>query len=285
MLDINDFNHFLENEEDENFQQIVQNLKSFLLSDEAFEYDALIPKFTALSDYLDPYDTRLMDKRLEPIVPIMELICAKLNEKEDANYASLLDSLTYLYYASSKYAKALETQEKSMLIREALYGENSPITAKSYDLLGAIYLAQKAYEKAEAFYLKALSIREEVLGEEHPDTATSYNSVAGLHESMGAFQKAQALYEKVLEIKRRTLGEEHPHTATSYNNLGLLYKKLKKCKEAKAMLEKLLNMVDKSSYQHLSTLNLTRSIKEIEKSMKQEKKVKFKQRGRYCESI
>ena len=285
MLDITQFNHFFENEHDENLKQTVKKLEKFLLSEEAFEYDEIVNDIDTISSYLDPYDTTLMDKNLNYYIPIVEALVLRFQDKKDQHITALLDSLTYLYYASSQYTKALSTQEKSCVVKEELEGEKSANTAKSYDLLGAIYLAQKVYERAEKFYLKALEIREEILGEEHPDTATSYNSVAGLHESMGELKKAKPLYEKVLSIKKNTLGETHSHTATSYHNLGLLYKKLKNCKEAKVMLEKVLNMVDKEAYSHLSTLELTRNIKEIEKSMKQEKKVKFKQRGRYCESL
>lgn len=285
MLDINEYKHFFENENNETLQQAVEKLEEFLLKEETFEYEKIVSLIDTISSYLDPYDTTLMDKNLKHYIPIVETMVLRLQNTKDEHITALLDSLTYLYYASSQYLKALDTQEKSCGLKEELEGEKSAKTAKSYDLLGAIYLAQKVYEKAEHFYLKALQIREEILGEEHPDTATSYNSVAGLHESMGEIKKAKPLYEKVLSIKKSTLGETHPHTATSYHNLGLLYKKLKNCKEAKAMLEKVLNMVDKEAYNHLSTLELTRNIKEIEKSMKQEKKVKFKQRGRYCESI
>jgi tetratricopeptide (TPR) repeat protein len=88
-----------------------------------------------------------------------------------------------------------------MLIREKLFGANSPQIVESYRGLGNVYRETKEYEKSLSYYQKALQNKVEQLGDGHKDLARYYTHISEVYYLMenkeqGDFYKAKA--EEVL---------------------------------------------------------------------------------------
>jgi len=228
------------------------------------------------------YNSKGEYEKAEPLYKkALKIIEEELGENHH-NAATSYNNLATLYESKGEYEKAEPLYKKALKIREEVLGKNHPNTASSYNNFATLYESKGEYEKAEPLFEKALKIREEVLGENHPDTASSYNNLAGLYESKGEYKKAEQLYEKALKIREEVLGENHPDTVNSYWNLGLFYKDRKLCNKAKVLLEKCIEVVEKLDYFEISLIDIKRALKDIEKSLKDEKKVKFNKKGRYC---
>jgi len=196
--------------------------------------------------------------------------------------ANSYNNLAGLYKSKGKYIKAEPLYQKALKINEDKLGEIHPDTATSYNNLATLYDSKGEFNKAEPLYQKALKIRKVVLGENHPDTATNYNNLAALYYSKGDYNKVESLYLKALKIRKVVLGETYPDTATSYWNLGLFYKDRKLCSKAKELLEKCINIVEKLDYFEISLTRIKRALKEVNDSLKKEKKLHYKKKGRYC---
>jgi len=133
------------------------------------------------------------------------------------------DSRGVSYYKKGNYDKALEAFNKSLKIKLATIGENSPDTATSYNNIGVAWISKGEYDKAIEFHKKALKIRLATIGENNPATATSYNNIGEVWRSKGEYDKAIKFHKKALKIRLATIGENNPATATSYNNIGLAW--------------------------------------------------------------
>jgi len=248
----------------ENSYKLHQIIKTFMLEEHTVIYEDVIYILKNIGTYIDPDDRTLIANKLSNYIPIIDSLLKLFKDEKDEHIATVLDSNTYLYYSLGEYDNSFKMQEKSLKIREELYGDDSEKTAKSYNLLGVIYDAKGEYEKSEPLYEKALKIREEVLGENHPDTARSYNNLAGLYKSKGEYEKAEPLYEKALKIWEEVLGEKHPTTVTSYNNLATLYNSKGEYDKAEPLYEKALKIREEvlgekhpdtaSSYNNLALL-------------------------------
>ncbi len=268
--------------EDNGCYKFDKNIQDIINNDEALVYENITYALENISTYIDPYNSTLIAKSLSAYRVIVERLLTLFKEKSDNYIAGLLDSMTFLHYATGEYKEALLMQEKSCTIRETLFGEKSAVTAKSYDLLGVIYMGMKNYEKALPFYEKALQIREELLGEKNIDTATSYNNLAGFYDAVEKYVKAEPLHLKALEIKEALHGAEHASTARSYWNIALFYKRRKACIKAKDFFEKTKKIIKKLEYFEVSEIDLNRALAEVEKNLKKEAKAKFNKRGRFC---
>ncbi len=201
------------------------------------------------------------------------------------NTSTSYNNLAALYKSMGENKKALPLYEKALKIREEVLGVNHPNTATSYSNLALLYKSMGEYEKALPLYKNALKIYEEVLGVNHPHTATSYNNLAALYKSVGENKKALPLYEKALKIYEEVLGLNHPNTATSYSNLAVLYKDLKECLKAKDYMQKAIDIWKQYDYYNKELSNAKKFIKDIEHNIKQEKKLPYNKKGRFCKDV
>ena len=140
-------------------------------------YEKLIDELADTEKYI-PGGIVYTEVRERIVVPetVCRLLIDKGSEKESS--ARLYNNLALVYHAQGDYEKALEYNEKALLIREKVLGAEHPATAATYNNIAVVYSDQGDYEKALEYYEKALLIREKVLGAEHPATATTYNNIA-----------------------------------------------------------------------------------------------------------
>src|SRR5271157_3948052 len=76
-------------------------------------------------------------------------------------------------YRSGKYAEALKSARRALVLRRDVLGERHLDYAQSLNLLGLLLEAQGDYAGARPLLEQALAVRKEVLGERHPHYALS----------------------------------------------------------------------------------------------------------------
>ena len=102
---------------------------------------------------------------------------------------------------------------------------------------------------------------------------------------MGEFQKALEYQRKSIEIREGILGYKHPLLANSYYNISTLYEDLKECLKAKVYAQKAIDIWQQYEYYKKELFEAKNLIKDIEHNIKQEKKLPFNKKGRFCKDI
>ncbi len=102
-------------------------------------------------------------------------------------------------------------------------------------------------------------------------------------DSLGQSDKALPHYKEALEMNRRLYGEsDHPDVASSLNNVGALLRDKKKCNEAHKLLTEAKEMMGRLGYDPELLQAIKGNLKDLERNIKKESKMKFKNKGRYC---
>ena len=68
-----------------------------------------------------------------------------------------------------------ERQDKTLVIRKKIFGEDHADVTTSYNNLALVYNNLGEYNQAKERHEKALVIRKKMFGEDYADVATSYN--------------------------------------------------------------------------------------------------------------
>jgi TonB family protein len=92
--------------------------------------------------------------------------------------SSVLERLGYLRFEKRDYAKAAGVLERSLAIREKLFGGEDPRTADTLVSLANVYQVARHYDKAEPLYIRGLTIREKKLGASNPKTIEGMKNFA-----------------------------------------------------------------------------------------------------------
>ena len=194
--------------------KLHQIIKTFILSEYPVKYELVtVILIVVEKDISDIY------------VSILESLFAYFKAMEDEYIAKVLDVISSFYVESIQFRKALFFQQKSMEIREILYGEESEFTAKNYNQIGELYIYLKDEEKALAYLEKALEIRMERFGENHLDVADSYNSLAWFYRVKANIQKmALPLQDLIKNINLLQLNTSDKKLNLIDNQMGKLSK-------------------------------------------------------------
>ena len=137
--------------------------------------------------------------------------------------------------------------EKALMIRKRIYGEDHPTVAETYYTLAYDYWELGQRNEAIECEEKALMIKKKIYGEEHPEVAESYYKLAYHNRKVGQHKKAKEYEEKALMIRECLYGEENPQVAASYHNMAVDYRELGQHHEAKQCNDKAL-MIRKRIY-------------------------------------
>jgi tetratricopeptide (TPR) repeat protein len=156
-----------------------------------------------------------------------------INNNNLRDIADISDGLANYCHAIGSYVQAEYLYQKSLKIRESIFGKNNFQIAKSLNNMAGIYHAQrKNHRQVESFYKQALSIMGDTLEKNHYATANVLNNLAFFYQSQRKFKKSQVLYLRVLEILEKILPEEHPDILQILNNLGGMYEQSGKYEQA-----------------------------------------------------
>jgi tetratricopeptide (TPR) repeat protein len=151
----------------------------------------------------------------------------------------------YLDNTKGDYEQAKPLYERSLAIREKVFGKEHPSVATSLNNLALLYQTQGYSGQAKPLYERSLAIYEKAFGKEHSSVATSLNNLAALYDSQGASEQAKLLYERSLAIREKVFGKEHPLVANSLNNLALLYDSQGAYEQANPLYERTLKIMNK----------------------------------------
>jgi len=146
------------------------------------------------------------------------------------------------FLGSGNYSQAESLLEKSLLLREQLFEENSLEVALGLNNLAVLYGDKGEYKKALFLYERVLLIREKILGKDHHLVGTTLSNLAGLYESMGKYNQSLFVYERALFIKERALGKDHHLVGTTLNNLAELYRVKGEYEKALPLYERSLSI-------------------------------------------
>ena len=149
--------------------------------------------------------------------------------------ARLLDQAGEYLRERARFGEAESLCQRSLSIREKVFGFQHPDVATSFNHLARIFYSQGKYIEAEPLYLRAQEIQEKVLRADHPDVAMSLNDLAVLYKAQGKYIEAESLQLRAQEIREKVLEADHPDVALGLNNLAVLYKVQGKYAEAEPL--------------------------------------------------
>lgn len=108
---------------------------------------------------------------------------AEIHEKNRTNlaeYSTVLERLAQISFLKKGYDSAAKLLERSLALREQVFGSESSRVAHTLHELANIYQVQRQFEKAEPFYLRSIRIKETVDGRTHPSTVAAMKNFACL---------------------------------------------------------------------------------------------------------
>jgi serine/threonine-protein kinase len=155
--------------------------------------------------------------------------------------AILRQVLADRYRAFGLLDAALPLQERALVTRRNVLGDEHPDTLKSLNAMGVLLADQGKPSDAEAMIRDAVQKRRQTLGEEDPDTLTSIYDLGSVLMDQGKWSEAEEYFREALEKRRRVLGEQHGDTLHSINNMGLVLQSEGKLSEAEPYLREALD--------------------------------------------
>ncbi|MEM3444980.1 MAG: tetratricopeptide repeat protein, partial [Thermoplasmata archaeon] len=142
-----------------------------------------------------------------------------LAETKEARHelARLWSAKGYVYERKGEYRKAIEWQEKALVVFEKVKAEKE--MANAIHRIGACYIYLGEYEKAMEFFSKALGIREKI--NDLRGLTGSYNNIGIIYHDKGDYEKALEFHTKSLALREK-IGDVWG-IAISYSNIGIIY--------------------------------------------------------------
>ena len=159
--------------------------------------------------------------------------------------AELLDGHADLLVHQARYDQAREQLERSLELKRAAAGEQSPIVADSLHRQARVAFAQGQYADAREDWERALEIRSATLGEEHPAVAAAHVGIGVTFSREERYDEAVDRYERAIVIQERAFGSDHLTTARYLNNLGIVLRKQGKFEPARETQERALSLYEK----------------------------------------
>ena len=125
---------------------------------------------------------------------------ARSLDAEPAVQAELFETLGGLYQKLGKLEQADRLLESALAKREALYGPDSPETAKGLLALGSLRDAEAKYDEAEKLIRQALDRDRRHLPPNDPAVAKATLELGGVLEDRGEYDQSIAVLEQTVQI-------------------------------------------------------------------------------------
>lgn len=150
----------------------------------------------------------------------------RVHGAESREYAQSLDVLIKALRLGGKAGnpEALDLAQRSVRLKEKVYGQDDPELATSLGNLGVVYLERGAYPDARTNLTRALDIRTRVLGPGRPEVARILRLMAELERQEGNGAAAVERSRQALTIMKARLSPGDPEVADYVSALaGYLY--------------------------------------------------------------
>jgi len=171
--------------------------------------------------------------------------------------ASLANNEAVLLVRQGKLEEARERHQKALGLREAVFGPESLLAARSHNNLGTVLRSMGRPIEAIAEFERALAIEEQVLAPEHPAVADTLNNLANALHDAGQSAKAVETMRRSLGIREQAYGAQSPKVAQSLSNLGAVLLDLQRPKEALEVLGRALAIKEKTAGPSAPTVAVT----------------------------
>jgi len=102
------------------------------------------------------------------------------NQIKSSQVSEVLERLGQISFRERKYTDAAMLLERSLVIREQLFGADSLRVADTLHELANIYQVDHQYLKSEPLYLRSITIKEKFLGRTDPNTVQAMKDYACL---------------------------------------------------------------------------------------------------------
>ena len=188
------------------------------------------------------------------ILERMRALLTNLKSGEDGFFDIYFESsrvyirIGVAYSDLKQYDKALKYLERSLKLRQDIFGKNSIELIDCYLNIGLIYGHLNEYEKALESYQKTLEISLKKFGESHLQTARILVCISASYDGLKQYEKALEIQEKAFKIYLNCFGEEHVLVGTLHTALGDLFEKLGDYQNALKHYQKALKIQLKSPH-------------------------------------
>jgi Tfp pilus assembly protein PilF len=157
-----------------------------------------------------------------------------------AQGGALLNSLGIYLTASGQYRAARDVLERTLAIKEGVFGRSHSDVAGTLNNLGILQHKLGDLGAARASLERALAIEEATYGLSHPELGATLTTLGGVQHQQGDLGAARASLERGLAIKEAAYGLSHVKVAGTLLNLGLVQRDLRDLSAARASLERAL---------------------------------------------
>lgn len=152
--------------------------------------------------------------------------------------------LACIYSDTGEKKKAGALFEKSLDIREDVFGPDHPELEPVLLDYAILQESRGMYEKAEVLYKRAIEVIENGFGDKHPRLGTSLNRLAGLYEELERGKESLPLYVRALAIKEQVLGKEHYDVGIILGNIAEKLQNLGELEKAETMYQRALKIAE-----------------------------------------
>ncbi len=133
--------------------------------------------------------------------------------------ASMLALFSSVYTEMGLYRQALPLGERSLALREQLFGPEHLDVAESLFTLGRMKRLQSEHEAAQPLLERAVKIRERHGGPEDPLLAEALNELGSVLWLLGRYDEARAHLERAVAIEEKAGGPQLARWLTNLSNL------------------------------------------------------------------
>jgi len=170
-------------------------------------------------------------------LPMQEREARVAGGKENTKLATLLHSMGVAYTSVGNAREALACLRRALAIRQHVFGEEHPESARTQQALGVVRVRDGEYHEAFEYFWQALRYYE-AFDPDSLDAASTLGAVAGVYGKLGEYSEALECYLRALVIQERELGRDHLDVATTLHNLGVVSEKLSDHTEALESLQR-----------------------------------------------
>lgn len=162
-------------------------------------------------------------EKAEKIIDSAELQFHKYQKFNNKLLSEIFEIKGLIFIKKGEFLESIEYIEKTIQIRNKLYGENDTTLRSLYNDLGVNYFYLGDYTRSLKFYVEALKSAEIYAKKSTSDIAMYHQNIGIVYAIMGDYEKALKELKINLEINRQFLKTDDPAFARIYLNLGKLY--------------------------------------------------------------
>lgn len=135
--------------------------------------------------------------------------------------ARLLQVMGTAFQGLGLYDEARNHLDRSLALREELFGESDPEMGDGRQALGQLMLRQSEHDEAAVHFEAALAQRRAAFGENDIRVARSLWGLGSAYMELGRLDEAEVLHRESVDIRRRVLEEGDTELADGLAALGI----------------------------------------------------------------